>query len=107
MSCWLLPSAQGACGASCRCPAATRLGGAAARPSPTPTRRARQDRRLPGRRAVHRPVAGGVLGPAGPPLGARGDAAAAAVLEAPLPARLREPVRRGRRLDRLAAVRPY
>src|SRR6266536_2107897 len=50
------------------------------------------------------PLADPVLRPAGPPLGPDPDPAAAFVPQAPLPARLREPVPRGRRLDLLAQV---
>ncbi len=88
-------------------PAACHLGRPAARASQTPARGARQDRCLPRRRALHRPVARALPHAAGPPLGPSPDPAAAAVFEAPLPARLRDAVPRGRRLDRLAAVLPH
>src|SRR6266487_3128910 len=104
MSCWLLPSAQGACGALCCRSAAARLGRAAPTRSPTPARRVRPHRRLPRRRTLHYPLAGTVFGPAGPPLAPGADPAATAVPQTPLPARLPEPVPRGRRLDLLAAV---
>src|SRR6266700_1212199 len=107
MSCWLLPSAHGACGALCCRSAAPRLGRAAPTRSPTPARRVRPHRRLPRRRTLHYPLAGTVFGPAGPPLAPGADPAATAVPQAPLPARLPEPVPRGRRLDLLAAVLPH
>src|SRR6266487_3425831 len=107
MSCWLLPSAQGACGALCCRSAAARLGRAAPTRSPTSARRVRPHRRLPRRRTLHYALAGTVFGPAGPPLAPGADPAATAVPQTPLPARLPEPVPRGRRLDLLAAVLPH
>ena len=53
------------------------------------------------------PRGGPIRRAAGPPLGPGRDPAAPAVPQAPLPARLREPVPRGRRLDLLAPVLPH
>src|SRR4029453_6791098 len=97
-------AARGGCGASrCR-PAGDRLGRATARAGPPAARGTCPDRCVPGRRAVQRTVAGAVRRAAGSPVGAGRLAAAAAVSQALLPAGLRAPVRRGGRLDRLAAV---
>ena len=81
MSCWLLPSAQGACGASrCRS-AAARLGGAAARPGPRlPAELARIDAYLDDERFIA-PSGRWCLCPVGSPVGAGPDPAAAAVPE--------------------------
>src|SRR6266542_4535674 len=103
----LLVAVRGDPAASHHHPAACHLGRPAARPGQTPAHRARPHRRLPRRRALPRPLARPVLRAAWPPLGPGPDPAAPALLEAPLPPRLRQPLQGGRRLDLLAAVLPH
>src|SRR5215216_6177289 len=83
------------------------VGGVAARGGQAAARRAGQDRRLPGRRPVSGAVAGPVRPTAWSPVGPGRYAAAVAVPETPVRARLREPVSRGRRLAVVAAVLPH
>ena len=95
------------CGAARDRPADHLVGRAAARGGQAAVRRAGGGRRLSGRRAVHRAVAGAGCSPAGSAVDPDRHAAAAAVSEAPLPAGLPEPVPGGRRLELVAAVLPH
>src|SRR5215218_5932093 len=79
----------------------------AARGGQAAARRTRHGRRLPGRRALPRAVAGAVLGPPRPTVGAGRHAAAAAVPETPLRVGLRDTVQGSQRLDLVAAVLPH
>jgi hypothetical protein len=80
----LRPHALEVTGAARERPADHDLGAAAARGGQAAARRTRPDRRLAGRRAVHRALAGAVRPPAGASVGADRHPAAAAVPETPL-----------------------